>query len=284
MIDLASNGDVRSATKMLGSALADLMSPSNANATGGGITGTTKKFSPFGGVDVKVYMTANSPTQQNGASGAPVQNPPSALVKTQLGALVAKVNVQFSVTPGSGTITPTTPVATDATGVASSSSWVINPGANTAQAVGTYADPTVTFAAAPAGSSFPQAVAVDPSGGITYNANGGDVVPYGASYTFLDGPQGHDAGFEAAGLLPHGLEHGEWSFRELVISAAPCARSTAIRHSCPNHAWVVGTDMLLLKSFPLPAGWTAPLVVNAAIDNDIVVYHERQAADRRTHG
>ena len=273
MIDLASNGDVRGATKMLGSALADLVTPSNADATGGGITGTTKKFSPFGGVDVKVYMTANSPTSQTGASGAPVQSPPSALLKTQLGALVAKVNVQFSVTLGGGTVAggSSSTVATDATGVATVSNWVINPGSNTVQAVGTYADPTVTFAVAPPNSSFPQAVAVDPAAGITYSATGGDIVPYGASYSFLDGPQGHDVGFELPTFTPTGWSTGSGPFGTGDLGGTVCAINSDPAFT-PNKAWVLGTDMLLLKSFPLPAGWTAPLNVEAAIDNDIQVF------------
>ncbi|MDB4909543.1 MAG: hypothetical protein JWO39_366, partial [Gemmatimonadetes bacterium] len=177
VFDLATNGDVRSATKVLGSALADLMLPTNANATGGGITGTTKKFSPFGGVDTKVYMTANSPTTQNAPAGSAVSSPPSTLVKTQLGAVVPKVNVLFTVTFGGGTVAggSSSTVATNATGVATVSNWVINPDSNAVLAKGTYGDPTVTFATAPVGSDFPQAVAVAPPEGITFSATGGDI-------------------------------------------------------------------------------------------------------------
>src|SRR5690349_6150361 len=83
------NGDFASAAKLVGSTIADLILPTNANATGGGITGTTKKFSPFGGVDTKVIMTANSPTSQTAPAGSAVTSPPSTIVKTAKGTLVA---------------------------------------------------------------------------------------------------------------------------------------------------------------------------------------------------
>jgi hypothetical protein len=273
MLDLASNGDVRSASKALGFALVDLVSPENAYATGGGITGTTKKFSPFGGVDTKVYMTANSLTSQTAPAGSAVPNPPSALVKTQLGALVAKVNVQFSVTSGGGTVGggSSSTVATVATGVATVSSWVINTGSNTVQAVGTYADPTVTFAAAPVGSGFPQAVAVDPTNGITYSATGGDVVSYGSSYLFLDGPHDFAGGFEDPSFSTTTWSTGAGPFGTGDVGGTVCPINSEPGFTL-NHAWVVDTDMLLRKSFPLPSWWTAPLTVTAAIDNDIQVF------------
>ncbi|MEP7065174.1 MAG: hypothetical protein ABI889_04005 [Gemmatimonadota bacterium] len=268
VLDLAANGDLASATRMVGSALIDALLPTNANATGGGITGTTKKFSPFGGVDIKVYMTANSTVSQSAPAGSAVASPPSTIVKTQLGTLVAKVNVLFSVTSGGGTVSPTTAVATGAAGVATLSSWVINAGSNTVQAVGTYADPAATFALAPAGSDFPQAVTVDPTAGITFSAFGGDIVPYGSSYSYMDGAQGHDAGFEALNYSMSGWSAGGGPFG----SATTACPLNSEQGFTMNTAWTVGNDLTLRKNFTLPSGWTAPLTISAAIDNDIAVY------------
>lgn len=272
VFDLAANGDIRSATNMVGSAFADMLLPTNANATGGGITGTTKKFSPFGGVDTKVYMTANSPTSQTAPAGSAVASPPSTLVKTQLGTVVSKVNVLFAVTSGGGTVAggSSSTVATDATGVATVSDWVINAGSNTVQATGTYADPTVTFIQSTA-TGFPQAVSVDPANGIEFTATGGDIIPFGSSYLLLDGPQGHDPTF----AVP------DFSTALWTTGSGPFGSGNADGTVCPinsepgftlNGSWVVGHDLLLRKTFTLTSGWNTPLTVTAAIDNDIAVF------------
>lgn len=272
MLDLASNGDVRSVTKMLGSALADMLLPTNANATGGGITGTTKAFSPFGGVDTKVYMTANSPTSQTAPAGSAVASPPSTLVKTLQGTLLPKVNVLFSVTSGGGTVAggSSSTVTTGATGVATVSDWVINTGSNTVQAVGTYADPTVTFASSTS-TSFPQAVTVDPTAGITFTATGGDVVPYGSSYLYMSGTQGFDPNFGTTDLTTTGFATAIAPFGTGDQNGTVCPLNSDANFP-PNHQWPLNSDLLLLKTFPLPSWWTAPLTVSAAIDNDIAVF------------
>ena len=269
VFDLGKNGDLASATKMVGAAVADMLLPTNANATGGGVTGTTRKFSPFGGVDTKVYMTANSPTTQNAPAGSAVPNPPSTIVKTQMGALVAKVNVVFTVTSGGGTVAggSSSTVATDATGVATVSNWVINAGSNTVQAVGTYADPSVTFAPS-TDPNFPQAVTVDPTAGITFTATGGNVVPYGSSYLFQNGVQGHDAGFESPTYSTANWSTGSGPFGS-ASTACPLNHEQGFTM---NTAWTVGNDLTLRTTFPLPKGWSAPLTVTAAIDNDIQVF------------
>ena len=270
IFDLGKNGDLASATKLVGSAVADMLLPTTASATGGGVTATTRKFSPFGGVDTKVYMTANSPTSQTAPAGSAVASPPSTIVKTQLGALVANVNVLFSVTSGGGTVAgvSSSTVTTGATGVATVSNWVINPGQNTVQAVGTYADPSVTFAAAPAGSDFPQAVAVDPAAGITFTATGGDIVSYGSSYLFQNGAQGHDAGFEAPEYSTSGWSTGNGPFGS-ASTACPLNHEEGFTM---NTAWTVGNDLTLRKTFPLSSNWSASLTITAAIDNDIQVF------------
>jgi hypothetical protein len=271
--NLGKNGDFASATKLVGSAIADVFLPTNANATGGGITGTAKSFSPFGGVDTKVYMTANSTTSQNAPAGSAVTSPPSTIVKTAGGTLVAKVDVVFSVTSGGGTVAggSSATVTTDATGVATVSNWVINAGSNTVQAAGTYADPAVTFATAPAGSGFPQAVTVDPTAGITYTAFGGDVVPYGSSYLYAVGAHGFDSGFEVVDFSTTDWTTGSGPFGSGDMNGTVCPINSEAGFTL-NHAWTLDTDLLLRKTFSLPTGWNGPLTVSAAIDNDIAVY------------
>ncbi|MGH7623313.1 MAG: hypothetical protein ACREMU_13300, partial [Gemmatimonadaceae bacterium] len=138
MWNLAARGELGTATHALGSAVADFFLPTNAYASGGGVTGKTKTFSPFGGVDTKVNITTNPNPfpAQTAPAGSPVANPPSALVSTLLGAPVPKVNVQFSVTGGGGTVSggSSSTVATGANGIATVGNWVVNPGPNSVQA------------------------------------------------------------------------------------------------------------------------------------------------------
>jgi hypothetical protein len=268
MLDLAMRGDVGGATSALGSAVANFVLPENAYAGSGGKTGLTKSFSPFGGVDTKVNLTANSLTSQTAPAGSAVGSPPSALVKTSNGTAVPKVNVAFSVTGGGGTVAggSSATVATNASGVATVSSWVINAGANSVQAVGTYADPTVTFATTPVVPGFPQNVLVDPANGVGFSATGGDVVPYGSSYFFLDGAHGFDSGFQAPGFSTAGFGTGNGPFGS-ASTGCPLNSDPAI-----NGAFTLDSDLLLITNFSLPSGWTAPLTVEAAIDNDIAVW------------
>jgi hypothetical protein len=275
MWNLAARGELGTATHALGSAVADFFLPTNAYASGGGVTGKTKTFSPFGGVDTKVNITTNPNPfpAQTAPAGSPVANPPSALVSTLLGAPVPKVNVQFSVTGGGGTVSggSSSTVATAANGIATVGNWVVNPGPNSVQAVGTFADPTVTFAAAPPGSGFPQNVTVDPTAGVSYTATGGDIVPYGSSYLFLDGPQGHDAGFEAPGYQTANWLTGNGPFGSGDQGGTVCPLNSESGFTL-NHAWVLGTDLTMLKTFSLPQGWSTPITITAAIDNDIQLF------------
>jgi len=269
ILHFATHGDMGRATRALGSELADLVLPTNAYAGSGGKTGTTKSFSPFGGVDTKVYLTTNPNPfpAQTAPAGSAVASPPSALVSTHLGVPVNKVNVTFSVTSGGGTVAggSSATVGTGANGIATVGDWVVNAGTNSVAAVGTFADPTVTFV-----QGSQQTVSVDPAAGVTYTATGGDVVPYGSSYLFLDGSQGHDAGFEASGYSPAGWLAGNAPFGT-VDEGGTCPLNS-VSAGALNPGWAVGTDLLLLKTFPLPSGWTAPLTISAAIDNDIQVF------------
>jgi hypothetical protein len=149
--NLEKNGDLASATKLVGSALADMLLPTNANATGGGITGTTRKFSPFGGVDT-----------------------------------------------------------------------------------------------------------------------GGELIPYGASYQYQIGAYDVSPGFQASDYsTTTGWSTGSGAFGSLGSTACPIFSDTQF----PLRTnWPINTDLLLRTTFSLPAGWSTPLTISAAIDNDVIVY------------
>lgn len=71
----------------------------------------------------------------NGATatvGTATQVPPKVLVRDAAGNAVPNVGVTFAVTGGGGSVTPTTPVTTDASGAAAASKWILgtNVGAN----------------------------------------------------------------------------------------------------------------------------------------------------------
>jgi hypothetical protein len=95
-------------------------------------------------------IAAASVTTQSAETGTAVFDPPIALVTDDVGNPVAGVPVTFEVTQGGGVIVPTTPVPTDADGLAKATSWTVGPnaGANaaTASAAGLDGSP-VTFAA-----------------------------------------------------------------------------------------------------------------------------------------
>ncbi|MEO7987590.1 MAG: Ig-like domain-containing protein [Gemmatimonadales bacterium] len=81
-------------------------------------------------------IAASSVTPQSAEAGTLASDPPVALVTDAAGNPVEGVAVTFAVTQGGGTIDPTTPVATGADGLASSTSWTMGAiaGANAATA------------------------------------------------------------------------------------------------------------------------------------------------------
>ena len=90
-------------------------------------------------------IAAGSVTPQSAETSTPANDPPIALVTDAAGNPVAGVAVTFAVTQGNGTIDPTTPVTTNADGLAALNSWTMGPvaGANavTASATGLTGSP-----------------------------------------------------------------------------------------------------------------------------------------------
>jgi hypothetical protein len=119
--------------------------PLHASALITGVTGTTKRLSPFGAVDTLGHIGALSPTTGlSGPQGGTV-TAPLVLVSTPSDAPMAGITVTFTVTGGGGKLTaigsntPVTSVVatTDAEGKASVGSWTLGTGSNTVQAVAT---------------------------------------------------------------------------------------------------------------------------------------------------
>jgi hypothetical protein len=119
--------------------------PLSAATLATGVTGTTKRLSPFGSVDTLVHLGALSPTTGlTGPQGGTV-TAPLVQVSTPSGSPVSGVTVTFTVTGGGGTLTavgsgtPVTSVvtATDGEGKATVGSWILGTGTNTVTAVAT---------------------------------------------------------------------------------------------------------------------------------------------------
>ncbi|PYO69270.1 MAG: hypothetical protein DMD69_03370, partial [Gemmatimonadetes bacterium] len=119
-----------------------------ASATG--LTGSPVTFSASGTAGPATQIALNAGNSQTAPAGTAVATPPSVLVRDQFNNPVAGVAVTFAPASGSGTVNPTTPVTTDASGVAAVSSWTLGttPGTNTltATASGLSGSP-VTFTA-----------------------------------------------------------------------------------------------------------------------------------------
>jgi hypothetical protein len=112
------------------------------------LTATTANIALSAGGATQI--TRNSASPQSGSVGAKVPAPPSVLVRDANANPVAGVPVTFAVTSGGGSISPTTPILTDATGVATLTQWILgpNPGTNTVTASATgLAGSPVTFTA-----------------------------------------------------------------------------------------------------------------------------------------
>src|ERR1051325_1946459 len=112
---------------------------------------------------------------QTGTVGTPVQTPPAVIVRDQFNNPVAGVAVTFTPAAGSGSVSPTTPVLTNASGVAALTSWTLGTtaGANTLTASSNgLAGSPVTFTAQGAAGPATQ---------IALNAGNGQAAPVGTA-------------------------------------------------------------------------------------------------------
>lgn len=104
-------------------------------------------FTAVGDPGRAVSMVANSSVSQSAAAGATVAQPPSVVVRDLAGNPVSGVAVTFAVTAGGGAVAGS-PVTTNASGVATVTSWTLGSttGSNTVVASATGL-PSVTFTA-----------------------------------------------------------------------------------------------------------------------------------------
>ncbi len=113
-------------------------------------SGFSVTFLGSGTAAVPTTLLPNSPVTQNDTAGLQVAAPPSVKVTDVNGNPVAGVSIAFSVASGGGSILPTTPILTNALGIATLTSWTLGNvvGANsvTATAAGLTGSP-LTFSA-----------------------------------------------------------------------------------------------------------------------------------------
>src|SRR5881396_1300308 len=131
--------------------------PNTLTASATGLTGSPVTFSASGTAGPATQIVLNAGNSQTAPAGTAVATPPSVLVRDQFNNPVAGVAVTFAPASGSGTVNPTTPVTTDASGVAAVSAWTLGsaPGTNTltATASGLSGSPVTFTATGTAGSA-----------------------------------------------------------------------------------------------------------------------------------
>src|SRR5439155_1465781 len=93
-------------------------------ATGAGSPAT---FTATATAGAATQIAINAGNGQTATAGTAVPIDPSVIVRDANGNPVAGVSVTFAVAAGGGAVTPTTPVTTNASGVAAVTSWTLGP-------------------------------------------------------------------------------------------------------------------------------------------------------------
>lgn len=263
---LLASGQIGRALGALGAAAARLVTPSVAYAVSLGIGGMTTSFSPFGGVDALGYLQPSSLTPRETRAGTAVASSPSVLVRTLLGTPLPGASVVFTVADGGGRIAAgdgeaesQLTIGTGDDGTAGVGSWTVGSGTNTLTAT----------------ASFPtqaNGVGVGVSGNpVTFSATGTAIVPYlDVGYRYLLGSAGHTSGFEAPAFDDATWATGSAAFGSGAANGTSCPLDATVQTPWPSTAQA--SDMLLRKSFELPAWWSEDLTVGVAIDNDVQLF------------
>src|SRR5205823_6113158 len=168
---------------------------------GGGLTPATS-----GAIALGAGTAASSAPNGGGTSapvGTAVNPPPSVIVRDASGNPVSGVAVTFAASPGSSTVTPTTPVTTGTDGIAAATSWILGPTAGpntvTATATGLAGSPVTFTATGTAGAApFSGCTLSGTVGNYTLSFGGTGLTPVSS------GPIALSSG-AAASIAPHGL-------------------------------------------------------------------------------
>jgi hypothetical protein len=286
--ELFRNGDYARAAKRLGSAALNLFAPTAAYATASGIGGKTKSFSPFGGVDTAVFvrLASNFPSQpQTAPAGSDVASPPSVLVQTVNGHTpLGGASVTFTVVNGGGSVGPVTNTSAvtsvtlmtnNTTGLAGVPNWTLGIGpSNLLIANASFSLPGSISGFPTSGATSASAVAVS-GNPVRFIATSTDIVPYqAANYTYLSGAPGIAPGFQQPNFqatAQNGWQTGTAAFGSPNLGASCPGLTSTVATTWPNNP-SAPTEMLLRKTFTLPAWWTTGLTLGIAIDNDFQAF------------
>ena len=246
-----------------------------------GVGGTTRKFSPFGIVDIG-SNPANLDFNPNagafddliGIPGGSV-TAPSVRLTTQNGDPVANWPVTFAPTAGGGIInggTVPVTVTTGANGIASLASWVL--GNALVQTVTATPTPVSQLPASPSASqAFQPAGAFSPTSRTFTATTAGEIDYLTEGYRYLISntdrvfPQSV-TDFDEPGYNDSGWPTGDAAFGFNVPSDA-CSLIAA--EGNVNVTWPSGTDILLRRPFTIDEE-TNDATIRVAIDNDIRVF------------
>src|SRR5439155_621064 len=173
--------------------------PNSLTATASGLTGSPVTFTATGTTGAASSIALNGGNNQSATAGTAVAIEPSVIVRDANGNPVGPTRRTSALASGGGTVTPTTPVTTNANGIAAVTSWILGPTAGpnslTATASGLAGSPVTFTATGTAGTATQMAinagngqtatagtaVAIEPSV-IVRDANGNPVG--GVSVTF----------------------------------------------------------------------------------------------------
>jgi hypothetical protein len=138
-------------------------------ATSGSLSGSPVTFTATGVAGAATQIAVSAGNGQSATVGTAVAIDPAVVVRDAFSNPVSGVNVTFAVTGGGGTVVPTTAIATNASGVATVTSWTLGTSAGTnnntlqATSTGLTGSPVTFTASATAGIATKLAFSVQPA-------------------------------------------------------------------------------------------------------------------------
>ncbi|MBA3344940.1 MAG: hypothetical protein H0T44_06505 [Gemmatimonadales bacterium] len=241
-----------------------------------GVGGTTRKFSPFGVVDIESnparldYSPDADAFSSLAAEPGGTVTPPSVTLRSAKGDPIPDWPVVFTVTSGEGSLNGATTVTvnTGSNGVAGVGTWTLGegPGINTVTASPrTVEQSSPSLPYRPAGVFAPASLnfTATATGGIDYESSGWRyLVSANGSFPLpiadFDEPDYEDTGW-STGAAGFGQDDGPGGNQcDLVLNASATV-------------WPTGTEILIRKPFSVPDG-VSSVQVSVAVDNDAKVF------------